>query len=263
MQQVIRCPNCGSPNYSDQKFCGACGAGLITGCPNCGASIDPGAKFCGSCGAQLSGGMPQQQPPQQQAGWGQQPPPQQPGWGQQPPPQQPGWGQQPPPQQPGWGQQAGGMPQQQQGWGQPSMRRSTSSSTSTFLIVVLVVLLASLGTFGYFAFFSDSPPWSGISGGTGGTIEVTSGPFVTVADNTSSEVAIEWETDELCKGQIEYGETTEYGSESTTESSFVKSHSISLPDLDPGTSYNYRLLMTDKKGNTTTSANKTFTSPQT
>jgi phosphodiesterase/alkaline phosphatase D-like protein len=128
--------------------------------------------------------------------------------------------------------------------------------------VVLVVLIASLGTFGYFAFFSDSPPWSGISGG-GGTIEITSGPFVTVTDNTSSEVAIEWETDTLCKGQIEFGETTEYGSESTEESSLVKSHSISLPDLDPSTSYNYRLLMTDKKGNTTKSANKTFTSPQT
>jgi hypothetical protein len=243
MQQVIRCPNCGSPNYSDQKFCGACGASLITGCPNCGSSIDPGAKFCGNCGAQLSGGAP--------------PPPQQPGWGQQP------GGMPPPPQQSGWGQQPGGMPQQQQmGWGQPPMRRTSSSSTSTFLIVVLVVLIASLGTFGYFAFFSDSPPWSGIGGG-GGAIEVTSGPFITVTDNTSSEIAVEWETDVLCKGQVEYGETTEYGSTSDKESSFVKSHSVSLPDMDPGTSYNYRLLLEDKKGNKTTSTNNTFTSPQT
>ena len=59
MQQVIRCPNCGSPNYSDQKFCGACGAGLITGCPNCGANLDPGAKFCTDCGTKLPAGKKQ------------------------------------------------------------------------------------------------------------------------------------------------------------------------------------------------------------
>ena len=51
MQQVIRCPNCGSPNPPGQRFCNVCGANMASGCPNCGAPLDPASRFCGNCGA--------------------------------------------------------------------------------------------------------------------------------------------------------------------------------------------------------------------
>ncbi len=265
MQQIIRCPNCGSPNSFGQSFCGACGARLVTGCPNCGSSIDPGARFCGSCGAQLSGGV------QQPGGWGQTPGDmQQPGgWGQ--PPggvQQPGgWGQ--PPggmQQPGgWGQPPGGM-QQAGMWGAPARRRTTSSQSGTFLLVILIVLLAGLGVFGYYAFFSDSPPWGG---GTAVTptdiLKFKGGPFVSgTSDNTTGKasMAITWETDELTKGRVEYGMDTDYGKMSDWESNFVKSHSVDLSNLDADTSYHYRIISKDKDDKQSASNDRSFKTPK-
>ena len=35
------------------KFCGQCGAPLVSTCPSCGAANPPGHKFCGQCGALL------------------------------------------------------------------------------------------------------------------------------------------------------------------------------------------------------------------
>ena len=50
MQQMTRCPNCGSPNAMGQKFCGICGAALTACCPNCGAGI----PIVGKCSLPLS-----------------------------------------------------------------------------------------------------------------------------------------------------------------------------------------------------------------
>ena len=232
MQQTINCPNCGSSNVPGQKFCGVCGTKLTAGCPSCGIEIDPGARFCGNCGAQITGGM-----------------------------QQPGWGQQPGGmQQPGWGQQPGGI-QQPGTWGAPPQRRPTSSS-GTYLIILLVVLLLGLGGFGYWAFYG-SPPWG--TSTTPSSLKITSGPFVNATtDNATGELSTEitWGTNELAIGQIEYGEDTNYGSKSSWESNYTKSHSISLPNLNPATSYHYRIISKDNDANEVTSNDKTFTTPQ-
>lgn len=53
MQQAMRCPSCGSQSAPGQRFCGTCGATLVTNCPNCGACVPPGYRFCGTCGAGL------------------------------------------------------------------------------------------------------------------------------------------------------------------------------------------------------------------
>ncbi|MEJ2739707.1 MAG: zinc-ribbon domain-containing protein [Dehalococcoidia bacterium] len=274
MQQIIRCPNCGTPNTPGQRFCGACGANLPAGCPNCGAENDPGAKFCGNCGAQLlgdaqPGGWEQQPPDMQQGGWGipagmQQ----QGGWSQQPPPPPP-----PPPQQQpvGWGSPPPPPPPQQPGgWGQPQQNawagtapRSSSSSHGTFLVIILVVLLIGLGGFGYWAFYG-SPPWQGSSSSS--SLSITSGPLFVpaVSDETSDtiDMTITWETNELTIGSVEYGSSTSYGSVSSWESNYVKSHSIVLTGLDKDTSYHCRVVAKDKQGNEVTSNDVGFKTPQ-
>src|SRR6266481_2538604 len=50
----MRCSRCGGDCPADAKFCGQCGAALISGCPSCGAANPPDHKFCGQCGAPLA-----------------------------------------------------------------------------------------------------------------------------------------------------------------------------------------------------------------
>lgn len=233
MQQIVNCPNCGSPNAPGQKFCGACGGQLPVGCPNCGAGIEPGARFCGNCGAQLPGMQ-----------------------------QQPG----------GWGQPPGGMQQQPGGWRQSpggygqTPPRSTSSS-GTLLLVLLVVLIVGLGGFGYWAFFG-TPPWasSGGSNGTNGTSGDTTPPGISNInlsssgdDSTGEIITITWATDELAFGRVEYGKTQDYGSFTDWEKNKVVTHFISLTDLDKATKYHYRVISKDAAENTAKAGDETFT----
>jgi class 3 adenylate cyclase/tetratricopeptide (TPR) repeat protein len=50
----VLCAACGSANDAGRKFCGECGASLLTACPSCGTTNAPGVKFCGECGAALT-----------------------------------------------------------------------------------------------------------------------------------------------------------------------------------------------------------------
>lgn len=54
----IICDKCGTQNPAKSKFCGKCGAPLITSsansCPACGAKVHAGDTFCGKCGTKLS-----------------------------------------------------------------------------------------------------------------------------------------------------------------------------------------------------------------
>jgi class 3 adenylate cyclase/tetratricopeptide (TPR) repeat protein len=54
----MRCPRCEHENPASLKFCGECGARLVSVCPACGASNAPTQKFCGECGALLRAGTP-------------------------------------------------------------------------------------------------------------------------------------------------------------------------------------------------------------
>jgi class 3 adenylate cyclase len=51
----MRCPNCGTENRDDAKFCGGCGRVLARPCPTCGTANEPGMRFCNECGSQLDG----------------------------------------------------------------------------------------------------------------------------------------------------------------------------------------------------------------
>jgi membrane protease subunit (stomatin/prohibitin family) len=52
---TIACPNCGTANPADAKFCNNCGTKLqgTTACPNCGQENSAGSKFCNNCGTKL------------------------------------------------------------------------------------------------------------------------------------------------------------------------------------------------------------------
>ncbi|HEX2141345.1 MAG TPA: adenylate/guanylate cyclase domain-containing protein, partial [Candidatus Limnocylindria bacterium] len=49
----MTCTACGTHNEAGRKFCGECGARLLTACPSCGALNAPTVKFCGECGTPL------------------------------------------------------------------------------------------------------------------------------------------------------------------------------------------------------------------
>jgi hypothetical protein len=265
MQQIVPCQRCGQPNQPGQRFCWHCGSTLTTGCPNCGAALDPGSRFCANCGLQ----MPMMQ---QQAGWGQPPPQQQAGWGQPPPQQQAGWGQPPPPQQQAdWGppspQQSnwnppGSMPASVGAWGQAMPRKSGVSG----LVILLVVLLIALGAFTYLA-FSDNPPWGKATstGTTTSAIPITAGPFFfpRSSDASTNKVTLEiqWETSTSYKGQVEYGKTETYGSTTTLESDFTKTHKASLSNLDMSSTYHYRIVLKDKDNEVWKSDDSRFNTP--
>ncbi len=49
----VHCPNCGTANADDAKFCTNCGTPLDLTCPVCGVSADVGDRFCRNCGSHL------------------------------------------------------------------------------------------------------------------------------------------------------------------------------------------------------------------
>ncbi len=49
----MQCPNCGSENREDRRFCAECGRSLSLACPACGFGNEPGEMFCGGCGTAL------------------------------------------------------------------------------------------------------------------------------------------------------------------------------------------------------------------
>lgn len=75
---------------------------------------------------------------------------------------------------------------------------------------------------------------------------------------TTSSAVITWTTDEASNSVVEYGLTTSYGS-SSSNSSLVTSHSITLSGLSSNTLYHYRVSSTDASNNTATSGDFTFT----
>ena len=89
----------------------------------------------------------------------------------------------------------------------------------------------------------------------------TTAPAITmieVVDITTSSARATWTTNESATSVIEYGTTTSYGSTSS-DLSFVTSHSILLTGLTDGTTYHFFVQSSDASGNSTTSSDQTFT----
>jgi hypothetical protein len=89
------------------------------------------------------------------------------------------------------------------------------------------------------------------------TAPVISG--VTASSVTSSQATIAWTTDEASDSQVEYGPTTAYGSVSPLNGALVTSHVVTLSGLADTALHHFRVRSRDAAGNSTTSADFTFT----
>lgn len=72
-------------------------------------------------------------------------------------------------------------------------------------------------------------------------------------------VSITWTTDEFADSEVRYGEQSGQYTQTVSDPLHVKEHAIPLTGLAPGTTYYYRVRSTDLSGNTSTSAEHSFT----
>lgn len=82
---------------------------------------------------------------------------------------------------------------------------------------------------------------------------------VSIISLTTSLATINWTTEEIANGEIEYGTTPSYGSTTPLESALSLNHAITLSDLATNTLYHYRIKSSDEIGNLATSPDNTFT----
>lgn len=73
-----------------------------------------------------------------------------------------------------------------------------------------------------------------------------------------TSATITWTTDEPADSQVEYGETSAYGSSTALSASLVTSHSMEVSGLDPLTTYHFRVISKDANGNPVVSPDATF-----
>ncbi len=76
---------------------------------------------------------------------------------------------------------------------------------------------------------------------------------------TEDTADILWSTTEITDGQLEWGLTAAYGNQSPVEASKAIPHAVLLQNLQPGTTYHYRVKSADVVGNIAISADQTFT----
>lgn len=107
----------------------------------------------------------------------------------------------------------------------------------------------------YLAAASPAPmPW--LDGSPDVTLPVLS--EIDAAGVMGTVATIKWHSDERTNSRVEYGLTTSYGGVAT-DPSMVFEHSVPLSGLSPTTTYHYRVISVDGAGNSSASADKTFT----
>jgi len=85
-----------------------------------------------------------------------------------------------------------------------------------------------------------------------------SGP--TTSSITTKKATVAWSTSRTADSKVSYGTASgEYFSEEVSNSSQVTSHSLTLTNLTPGTTYYYKAKWTDEDGNNGESDENTFT----
>lgn len=87
---------------------------------------------------------------------------------------------------------------------------------------------------------------------------ITYGPLA--YDATQTTVSVTWSTTEGSTGQVFYGATSAYGSQTTEETSFTYStHIQSITSLTPGATYHFKVVSENANGDTVESEDGTFT----
>ncbi len=117
------------------------------------------------------------------------------------------------------------------------------------------IVLKTAGTSYTVTYGTTTVTYPGDGGAPDGTPPVISG--VSVSGITSTSAVVTWTTDEASNSVVDYGLTTSYGS-TTTNSSMVTSHTVTLTGLSGGTVYHYRVKSTDAAGNTAIDVDHSF-----
>jgi hypothetical protein len=86
---------------------------------------------------------------------------------------------------------------------------------------------------------------------------------VNISHITESNATINWVTDEPATSQVEYGKTDAYGSTMSLNEELDTSHSVTLTELKPETTYHFRIKSVDEAGNEALSSDYTFTTKTT
>ena len=81
---------------------------------------------------------------------------------------------------------------------------------------------------------------------------------ITVATTTQNTATITWNTDVNSVSEVDYGTSNSYDSASSSFS-FVTSHSVTLTNLTPSTTYHFQVSSISDTGNQATSTDYTFT----
>ena len=83
-------------------------------------------------------------------------------------------------------------------------------------------------------------------------------------NDTTSSVIVSWQTDKPATTLVEYDEGViggSYNKRSIEDTSLGGSHTVIIKDLQPASSYHYRLVSADKRNNKTVSQDYTFVTP--
>ncbi|MBI3231860.1 MAG: fibronectin type III domain-containing protein [Candidatus Doudnabacteria bacterium] len=95
-----------------------------------------------------------------------------------------------------------------------------------------------------------------------GNVTDTTPPVVSGISNVSvaaTTATLGWTTNEPAISTLEYGATSNYGSQANLDASLLLAHEAVITNLSPNTTYHYCIHATDLTGNTTDSCNHTFT----
>ncbi len=75
---------------------------------------------------------------------------------------------------------------------------------------------------------------------------------------TSTTAKVKWRSEHSANTQVEFGTTTQYGNVSTLNTSMVTKHNVYLENLQPNTTYHYRVRSIDQSGNLWISSDFSF-----
>lgn len=82
---------------------------------------------------------------------------------------------------------------------------------------------------------------------------------VTVSGLTATGATVNWHTSEPATGQVSFGTSASYSASSTLETSATTTHAATIAGLSASTTYHYSIAATDSAGNSTSTADATFT----
>lgn len=83
---------------------------------------------------------------------------------------------------------------------------------------------------------------------------------ISATNITDTSAIIRWNVDQYATGQVNYGATASYGSNTTAESSYnYNQHAQTISGLSQGTTYHYRVRSTNAAAQETVSGDNTFT----